>query len=410
MPYITREDGEHFVIPSYRDVISAKQKATAKKEILLLSKSYGEHITLQKKGSVKYELAFSPETGYLLGETVWHHFKRPVDMVFCEAIPDTTEVILVVVKDSSVYLDGSFPSESVAEELVVFLTQENNFEIYVHGDVPIAEVPDDGKFGFEASSVKSFSVLEEPVFPKLPLLGIYKLQPVEAVLKANGIGVAPVKELGIIAGIIVAVGGMWMYLTAPEPPPPMVVKKGDEFKKFKKALSTPSPEDIVITVVDTFNQFLLAPGWNTNKIEYEKGTLKSRMLSYGGEIESLMQWGKKNNINVVIDGQGISLVKKVKLANRPQPKNIFPIDQIIAKTIDDMHIVFKGDVVKVGNARKYRKYKSVAMSITAGPTTQPLVKLSAKQLSRKPLRVVNMTYSEINGVVTEKINLEALGR
>ena len=104
MAYLTREDGEHFVIPSYREVLSAKQKSVLKKDILLLSQSYGEYITLQRKSPVQYEVAFSPDTGYLLGETVWQHFKRPADLIYCEAIPGTTEAILVIVKAGSVYL------------------------------------------------------------------------------------------------------------------------------------------------------------------------------------------------------------------------------------------------------------------------------------------------------------------
>ena len=76
----------------------------------MLSQSYGEYITLQRKGVFKYEVAFSPDTGYLLGESIWHNFKRPMDMIYCEAIPNTTEAILVIVKEGSVYLDGSFPT------------------------------------------------------------------------------------------------------------------------------------------------------------------------------------------------------------------------------------------------------------------------------------------------------------
>src|SRR5579862_9218133 len=183
MPYITRDDGEHFVIPSYRDVLSAKQKSQLKKDILLLSQSYGEYITLQQKSPTQYEVAFSPDTGYLLGESIWHHFKRPPDMIYCEEVPGTTEAILVIVKNGSVYLDGSFPKESIPEELIIFLTQENHFEIYTYGDVTISQTPAEGKFSFESNSVKSFTVLDKPVFPTLPLLKIYRLQLVEPVLK-----------------------------------------------------------------------------------------------------------------------------------------------------------------------------------------------------------------------------------
>src|SRR4029079_16909719 len=188
MPYITREDGERFVIPSYRDVITATNSGQLKREIKLLSQSYGEYITLQKKSTNQYEVAFSIDTGYLLGESIWHQFNKPQDLIYCEAIPNTMEAILVIVKSGSVYLDGSFPLDSIPEELIIFLTQQNNFEIYIYGDVPISHEPDAGKFSFEASSVKSFEVLKKPIFPTLPLLKMYQLQLVDQVLKAHGIG------------------------------------------------------------------------------------------------------------------------------------------------------------------------------------------------------------------------------
>src|SRR5258706_12802884 len=103
MPYIARDDGERFVIPSYRDTLSAKKSNLLKKEILLLSESYGAFATVIKKNAQQYEVAFSPDTGYLLGETVWQHFKRPFDLIYCEIIPNTSEAILVIVKSGSVF-------------------------------------------------------------------------------------------------------------------------------------------------------------------------------------------------------------------------------------------------------------------------------------------------------------------
>src|SRR5687768_7707453 len=120
MPYITREDGERFVIPSYRDVLSIKKESLLRKEILLLSENYGEYIALQRKNAEQYEVAFSNEPGYLLGETIWHYFKRPYDLIYCEAIPNTSEAILVMVKSGNVYLDGTFPLDAIPDELLVF--------------------------------------------------------------------------------------------------------------------------------------------------------------------------------------------------------------------------------------------------------------------------------------------------
>ena len=125
MPYIAREDGEHFVVPSYREAVVAKGASAVKRDIVSLSNNYGQYIAIQSKGPLRYEVAYSPDTGYLLGESIWYFLNRPFEMIYCEAIPDTTEVILVIVKEGSVYLDGRFPADGVQEELVSFLTQEN---------------------------------------------------------------------------------------------------------------------------------------------------------------------------------------------------------------------------------------------------------------------------------------------
>src|SRR4029078_7907890 len=142
---------------------------------------------------------------------IWHQFNKPQDLIYCEAIPNTAEAILVIVKSGSVYLDGSFPLESIPEELIIFLTQQNNFEIYTYGDVPISKDPEAGKFSFEPSSVKSFTELDKPVFPTLPLLKSYQLQLVDPVLKGQGIGIFPTKQL--VTGVILVAAGWlaWSY-------------------------------------------------------------------------------------------------------------------------------------------------------------------------------------------------------
>src|SRR5579864_5340376 len=137
MAYIAREDGENFVIPSYRDVIS-KRKSQLKNDILELSSRYGEYLALLRRGVAQYEVAFSNDAGYLFGECVWHYFNRPLDLIYCEVIPDTTEAYFVLVKEGGVCLDGTFPLDHIAEELQAFTTQQNQFEIYVYGDTPIS--------------------------------------------------------------------------------------------------------------------------------------------------------------------------------------------------------------------------------------------------------------------------------
>lgn len=410
MPYITREDGERFVIPSYRDVLTVKQKSQLKKDILLLSQSYGEYITMQRKGANAYEVAFSPDTGYLLGESIWHHFKRPMDMIYCEAIPNTTEAILVIVKDGSVYLDGSFPVDSIPEELVIFLTQQNNFEIYIYGEVPISQVPEAGKFSFEQAAVKSFTVLDKPVFPTLPLLKIYQLQPVDLVLKANAIGVLPTKQ--IVMALLV-VGGLWAlyaYLTAT----PVITVQEQEalnpYQAYLNILSSPAPDKELNKLVTTLQMFYTLPGWNVSGAKYTRNTLVTMVKSTGGKVEELFAWAKINNMNTDIKQDGIYLTKGLIFANRPAPINIYPVKDVMANFIDNLALVYPGNRLKIGDMKNRGQFKDLTFTILLSGVSTNVIGLIGSQLTNLPfvLQSVSIDADKKNNF-SGSITLEVLG-
>jgi len=409
MPYITREDGEHFVIPSYRDVLTAKQKNQLKKEILLLSQSYGEYITLQKKSSVEYEVAFSPDTGYLLGESIWHYFKRPLEMIYCEAIPNTTEAILVIVKAGSVYLDGSFPIDSIAEELIIFLTQQNNFEIYTYGDVPISQVPETGKFSFEASSVKSFTVLDSPVFPNLPLLKVYQLQLVENVLKAQGIGVFPARQL---LTFIIAVGALWLvwsYFTSREAPPP-AAPSVNPYDDYYTALSSPDPKDEVKQVLNQLSEFATLPGWKTKSIHYEKGEVTAVVVSNGGTLERLFDWVAGHKMKVNVKKENITITNTLKFTNRSRPTQIYEMKNVLAQFIDNLVTVYPGNNLVLVDFANKGSFTVVTITINLREVTPLVITLIAEQFKNLPLVLNNINLdTEATSEVTGTISIQALG-
>src|SRR6185312_9913043 len=170
--------------------------------------------------------------------------------IYCEAIPNTTEAILVIVKSGSVYLDGSFPLDSIPEELIIFLTQQNNFEIYTFGDVPITQEPEAGKFSFEASSVKSFTILDKPVFPTLPLLKMYQLQLVDPVLKSQGIGVFPVKQLVTLAVVVGAIWGAYTLFTAKKAEVVAPVQQVNPYQAYNDLLKSAAPDEEISKLTD----------------------------------------------------------------------------------------------------------------------------------------------------------------
>jgi len=410
MAYITREDGERFVIPSYRDVI-AKRKALLKEDLLQLSAKYGEYITFHRRGLAQFEVAFSHEGGYLFGECVWTYFKRPVDMIYCEAIPDTTEAYLVIVKDSGVYLDGTFPLENIAEEILVFTTQLNNFEIYTYGDIPLSQEPLEGKIALDPQSIKSFNILNEPLFQHLPVVKQYQLQLLDVVLRQQGIGVFPVKYVIVVA---VLLGLAWMGYTyvnihkkampvVQAPPPP------NPFLAYNNALASVPPEAEVDTVVQSINTLTTMPGWVPVDLNYKNGKLTVNVQSLGTNIRILYAWAEENNATVALQQKGFSLTMDLPLSpKRLKPDKIYPLDRVIGSLIDRMAVVMPGNVITVSTTKSQGVYKQSDLTINVSEVSPETLALVGEQLQGLPL-ILTAIALKINHGVTGTLTLQALG-
>jgi hypothetical protein len=410
MPYITREDGERFVIPSYRDVISAKKQSLLKREILLLSTNYGEYITLHRKNVEQYEVAFSPDMGYLLGETVWHYFKRPLDLVYCEAIPNTQEAILVIVKSGSVYLDGTFPIETIPDELVIFRTQQNNFDIYVYGDIPISKTPEAGKFSFDASSVRSFQVLDESVFAKLPKVKNFQLQSVDTVLTSQGIGVLPIKQLLIGLGVL---AGLWLlytyFSTHKKQIPTVFVSYVNPYQIYLDTLTSPDPIVEMHRVYESIQSLYAIPGWAPDAIDYSKGKYHVLVHSSGAKTDLLFAWAKQNYASVEVQQDGFYLSWESRILNRAPPAKIYKLDEAIGTLVDRLSDVLPGNHLSISGTIDKKSYLEMQVTINFTNVSPEIFELIGLQLKNLPLVLNKVSLTTDNGSLTGSIILQALG-
>lgn len=413
MSYITRQDGERFIIPSYRDVLSIKKSNLLKREVLLLAHSYGEYIALQKKNVDQYEIAFSPDSGALLGETVWHYFKRPRDLIYCEAIPNTGDAILVIVKSGSVYLDGSFPIDSIAEELVIFQSQSNQFDIYLYGDVPISQAPVEGKFSFAASSIKSFSVLDKPVFPTLPIVNAFQLQLVDVVLKAQGIGGLPVKQVSVVILILFFLWMGWTYLSTHKKEtiiPQVFVSVVSPYQVYMSKLASPNPATLIHHMVSDIALSLTIPGWYPDAFTYnsDKG-FKISVKSLGARTNALYNWARKNNIKIELQTTGFYLTTALVAGNRLAPTVIYKLDDVIANLIDRLSYIIPGNPLVIGSYTDKGKYIETQLTIRFDDLSPTMLDAIGQQLKTLPLVLLSVDFTVLNGNLTGSIVLIALG-
>ena len=303
-----------------------------------------------------------------------------------------------------------FLLESIPEELIIFLTQQNNFEIYVYGDVPISQTPEAGKFSFEAASVKSFTVLEKPAFPTLPLLKIYQLQLVDPVLKANGIGGFPTKQL---IGIIILAGAVWMlwnYFTAQKVAVIQAQEQTNPYQLFLKSLSKPDPYDEINKLVSNMQLLYTAPGWAFTHIVYANGSIAAAMKSNGGTVQALSAWAKSNRMSVDIKTDGIYVTKGIILANRPEPTKIYPVKELVGSLVDRIATVYPGNRLKLGDFKNRGNFTDVMITIMMDRTSPFVIDLIGKQLRNLPFVLQNVSLdADRSNNLSGSITIEALG-
>ncbi|HVY53655.1 MAG TPA: hypothetical protein VHA13_03960 [Gammaproteobacteria bacterium] len=412
MAYLQREGGERFVIPSYRDVIS-KRKNLLKNDILQLSSQYGEYMALQRRGLAQFEVAFSHDAGYLFGECVWHYFKKPQDLIYCEAVPDTTEAYLVIVKNGVVYLDGVFPVETIPEELVIFTTQKNNFEIYIYGDVPISPEPMEGKFSLDSASIKLFNELDGPLFDNLPAVKAYQLQLIDVMLRQHGIGVFPVKEVMAVAVIL---GVAWMgysYVNMQKKKMPVIVEvppPQNPYLDFNKTLLSIAPDIEARAALFRLMPVLGIPGWSVTQAQYSDGKLNVKVQSSGAPTEMLYQWAEKNNATVNVSNNGYALTLAVDdLPKRQLPTRIYPLDRVISSLVDRLLIILPGNNMRIGSYKNRSSYNEADILISFTEVSPETVIIVSEQLKELPLVLKSLSTTVTPHGLTGTINLQALG-
>ncbi|MES2218922.1 MAG: hypothetical protein V4501_10990 [Pseudomonadota bacterium] len=413
MPYITRDDGERFVIPSYRDTISAKSSGLLKKEVAILSANYGEYIALQRKTSTTYEIAFSTDSGYLFGECVWDYFKRPYDMIYCEAIPNTSDAYLVIVKSGTVYLDGSFPVDSIPEELIIFKTQQNNFSIYISGDVPISETPQDGKFSFDESSVSSFEILPEPIFATLPVVAAFQLQLIDVVFKSLGIGVLPIKQVSMVLVLVGLVYMGYTFITSTKQlPEAFTIVAVNPYQGFLDQLSSPDPAKEIRNVLDVLQIVFTIPGWKPQSFTYDTGfpaKLRVPVTSIGGNLQILLDWAYKNNAQVDVISSIPTVTMLVVTSKRPQPTLIFQMQAVVVTMKDRLAYILPENSVNVGPIPDRKPFKDGAITITFADISPFVLDMVAQYIQGLPLITTRFAGSLADGQMSGTITFKALG-
>lgn len=402
MTVLRREDGAVFVLQPYRESLSLRNTSLLKKEIRHLAEMHGDNVRLfrHENGFTKYEGVFSRDTGYLLGENVWHHFEEPEQLIYCEAVNEQ-QVLLVIVRDGEVYLDNKLSLEELHDELTALATHEGQqYDIYVYGK----NVP----FEFDEAKIKSLTHLDEPIFAQLVITDAYRLLSLEQALDEFHLGKAQqTSSLALIAFAILIVLGGWVYYSSSSQSSPEQTLT--PYEMYQQALQTPDPGQQLSALMVGLEKIYGIDGWYAASMNYDGNSVQVQMHSLGGMATALLNWSQQNNMSLNLSSQGAMLNFATNINNRPKPNHMVSAQQTAALIIDRMMMLLPGRSVSIGNGVSNQGYNSLSVTISFSDISPEILQLIGSNLDDLPVNLVSCQANIENGLLSGSLQLKVMG-
>lgn len=414
MPIVTRDDGTDFAVYTYRELLSAKSGSLLRQEIQLLQQDNGDYARFFQQPDGDYEAVFAKERGYLLGETIWEHFEQPSELIYCEALPSGENAILIVVRGSQVYLDAELPIVNLPDEFSSLVSGESQYDIYVYGDVPLAEKASDDAFAFDAENIKSFTVLEEPVFPAVDVYEEYELIPVAEAIEELDLGKGRLPFY--IAAIVAAIGLGYLVFDIMKPPPPpeptvavKPVAPAAVYADYKSALKSPSPTKLLVEFALNVQQMYTMPGWEPISVKLEGSNYLVNLKSVGGSTDILLAWIRETHSNLQVQGNSATISIPSKAEARQAPTKIYDERDLVSMLYDRMKQIVPSGTVNLGAAATKNNFVEVPLTVSFSGISTDILMLFAKELRGLPTVLETCNASIRDGLLNGSFSILILG-
>lgn len=417
MSLLNRPDGVQFVVQPYRERIAIGKRAVMVQRIRLLSEQHGQYVLLSPLGKDAIEAVFSKESGYLLGETVWHYFEKPAYLIFCERLTkETNQVLLVVIRANEVYLDTVVDNDKLRAELLPLMTMQETFQVLTCGEVTLKPVESPGGFTLPKNLINSFAEIKEPVFKNLPILASAQLLTLMLAIKSPLLG-SRISPTMIALGSAAVLAVVWWVYTVHPPTHQKVVmtqvvaQKPDlSYVDFYAAMKSPAPEQQLDELAQTIQIFYGLPGWQAANIRYEGSTYRIQMSRLGGSLQWLTKWAAAQNYALNLSASGAEIGIASQLQERPRPKALYPLAQVMASLVDQLDKIFPNQAVSISDPKILGQTKSRTITINFADASPDTLMLIGNTLGASlPLSISAMNVTVRSGLLNGSVQLSVWG-
>lgn len=418
MSILTRKDGVKFAINNYREVLIKKRSSLLIKELKMLAEIHGRFAKFSYKNNAEQISAvFSPEQGYLLGQCVAQHFNYPDNFVYCETLPDSDKAVLVIYHDKQLYLETETLISNIPTELasLLLLNTNNPFDIYLYGQLPVSQTPEQGKFCFEGTLLKSFNILPQPLFPTLTVDPSMELLPFKEALRQLNL---PSEYTKIVIGgiiLLIVLGYLWKKAHPKEArqlTPLITVSYVDPYKQLEQALSTPAPNLIINQLGDRIDGLLTLPGWQVESLVYQNQMISVTVTPYlASQINLLSNWAYKNNYQLTFGQKNsVTLSQLITLPKR------YTVNQATSSgrgtytfLYDSLIKLFPNSAVSLVKINNHNVYQEYVISITLNNISNPLLRQISQLFRNQPININQISLNLDGALISGTINFSIFG-
>ncbi len=408
MPSIQREhDSVIFITPDYRGKTHATKSSLIKKEILFQGEQHGKFAYIQKNAQ-HYEIVFSHEQGILLGESVWYYLGKPPNMILCEALQNGMETLLVVVKDSCIFMDSVVPNANVLGELAVCGATNISFDIFVYGKVSLTKTT-----AKKICSIKQFSILSQSVFNNIESSASFLLLPTALAIKKQVALAFPLKKIILFSIPCLLFLTTWCFFPSEKSAPVKQVSAPvNPYAGLIQALASPAPDQIIIELVQNLQLFSHLQGWRIDSLRYNAHEFYISLTSTGGTFSYLEQFAAPLTIPIEVNNKGVLATLGSSTMPRQKSQNIYFLPTVINALMDRINrILPDNNAITILNDVSYHQYASKDIMITVENASPMILLLIAEQLKNLPLVLTTISFNVSNDeLISGTFLLTALGK
>lgn len=409
---LIRDDGSKFAMHAHRELLTENKPAVLQKQIRQLSKRHGQFVRLLRKNEQGQEVAFSHHAGYLLGETVRHYFGQVEYLIFCETLPSSNNLLLVIIRHNKIYFDGIIPEHQLKQQLLPLLNETETYQVVVSGNPPLKKKANGNQFSLPSTAVASFETLEYLLLPRLPLIDHFKLLPLSTIVNRDRMTSFLVLSASVVLITLMVFNLVyWLHVTSNNQRNKIAADKSQELYRFyNHALMTPSPNQQLLETLRLIELCYSLPRWQAAEFLYTQNHYELLFHANSTDIALLNTRLNQKGFYFQLKPATAVISTSSLLPNRKKPTTLYLAEQILALLIDQLQKALPDQKMILNPAITHGIIMEAPLTIVLLQVSPQTLILIGTLLKHLPVSINQIKLTLKSGMMSGTINLSVWGK